>query len=113
MSLPGQECTCDNQISIVTSSRFVELETYDQLLSKLLGVQQFLSCSLFPRAFNTRFNVLLDKLSEAGRTLPYVPPSEEVVQAVDKFVKLVIANKDGIVTSTRLGLTELGRSISS
>ena len=68
--LHGQACTCDQQDSVVSSSQSIELETYDRLLVRLLNVWTFLSCSLFPRAFNTHFNIILDELSEDGRTVP-------------------------------------------
>ena len=91
----------------------VELDTYDQLLAQLLGVKDFISCSLFPRVFRARLNVLLDRLSASGRSVPYVPPSADLVQAVQKFVNLVVANKrlfDGLISSTGAGLTELSTS---
>ena len=109
-------CNCAaQQDSNVSSSETVELETYDRLLVRLLNVRKFLSSSLFPRAFSTRFNIILENLSESGRTIPYTPPSAELIQSVDNFVKLVTANKelfDGIVESTRAGLTDLLHSTS-
>ena len=111
----GRFCTCDQQDSNISSSQHIELETYDRLLVQLLSVRKFLRCSLFPRVFGTRFNIILDELSEAGRAVPYVPPSVETVQSVDKFVKLLSNNKqifDGIVESTRIGLQELSGSTS-
>ena len=115
-SLHGQACACAQQNSDISSSQHIELETYDRLLVRLLNVRKFLSCTLFPRAFSTRFNIILEELSEAGKAVPYTPPSVETVHFVDKFVKLVTANKelfDGIVESTRIGLSELSRSTSN
>ena len=109
-------CSCAQQDSSVSSSQVIELETYDRLLVRLLNVRKFLSSSLFPRAFSTRFDVILENLSEAGRTVPYSPPTTEIIQSVDNFVKLVTSNKelfDGIVESTRSGLTELLHSSSN
>ena len=109
-------CSCDQQDSSVSSSLEIELETYDRLLVRLLNVRKFLSSSLFPRAFSTRFNVILENLSEAGCTVPYSPPTADVIQSVDNFVKLVTSNKelfDGIVESTRSGLTDLLNSTSN
>ena len=112
---PGSVCAgCDRDFT-VTTSNVVELDTYDQLLIQLLSVKDFISCSLFPHVFHTRLNVLLDRLSESGRSIPYVPPSVELVQAVRKFVNLVVANKclfDGIISSTGAGLNELYTSCS-
>ena len=115
-SLHGQFCACGQQDSSVSSSQHIELETYDSLLVRLLSVRKFLRCSLFPHTFSTRFNIILDELSEAGRAVPYIPPSVETVQSVDKFVKLLSNNKqlfDGIVESTRIGLQELSSSTSN
>ena len=112
---PGLVCAgCDRDFT-VTTSNVIELDTYDQLLIKLLSVKDFISCSLFPHVFCTRFNILLDRLTESGQSIPYVPPSVELVQAVRKFVNLVVANKrlfDGITLSTRAGLNELSSSCS-
>ena len=105
-----------NRIQTFSSSRTIELETYDHLLVRLLNVRQFLSSILFPRAFSTCFNIILESLSESGITIPYTPPSAEIIQSVDNFVKLVTANKalfDGIVESTRAGLTDLLHSTSN
>ena len=72
-----------------------------------------LQCSLFPGIFRSQFNILLDCLSDFGRAIPYRPPSSELVDAVKKFVAQVRANKslfDGIVASTKAGLTELSEA---
>ena len=73
-------------------------------------MEDFISCSVFHRAFRAHFDVLLDQLSKAGRRIPYVPPSESLVRAVQNFVNQSVANKrllDGIVSSTWACLSEL------
>ena len=110
---PGLICSgCDRDFTVTTSNT-VELDTYDQLLVQLLSVEDFISNSVFHHAFHAHFNVLLDRLSKAGRRIPYVPPSEDLIQAVRKFVNQSVANKrllDGIVSSTGACLTELSGS---
>ena len=103
---------CDRDYT-VTSSNTVEADSYDVLLTELLSVQDFLKSNVFPPVFNTRFDILLDKLSASGRRLPYVPPSTELVQALCKFVGLMKANESllcGIVRSTQAGLSDLSSS---
>ena len=102
------DCDCDCTVSTSTSD--VKLDNFDQLLTLLLSVKTFLQCSLFPNVFWRQFNLLLDRLSNFGRAIPYRPPSVELVDAIKKFVAQVRANKsllDGIVASTRAGLSEL------
>ena len=56
---------------------------------------------------------MLDCLSGFGRVIPYRPPSTELVNTVKKFVAQARANKslfDGIVASTKAGLTELSEA---
>ena len=82
-------CNCAaKQDSNISSSQTIELETCDHLLVRLLNVRKFLSSSLFPRAFSTRFNIILERLSEAGRTVPYTPPSAEIIQSVGFLTEL-------------------------
>ena len=110
---PGSVCAGCDRDSTVTTSNTVELDTYDQLLAQLLSVKDFINCSVFYPSFHARFNVLLDRLSGAYRRMPYVPPSKDLIQAVQKFVNQSVANKhllDGIVSSTRVCLTELSGS---
>ena len=101
---------CDRDFTVSTSTPAAELDNFDQLLTLLLSVRGFLQCSLFPGIFQTQFNILLDRLSDFWRAIPYRPPSSELVDAVKKFVAQVRANKsffDGIMESTRAGLAEL------
>ena len=73
----------------------------------------FLQCSLFPGIFQSQFNILLNRLSGFRRAIPYRPPSTELVDAVKKSVVQVRADKslfDGIVASTKAGLTELSEA---
>ena len=107
---PGSVCSGCDRDSTVTTSNTAELDTYDQLLVQLLSVEDFISCSVFHRAFHAHFNVLLDQLSEAGLRIPYVPPSEGLIRAVPNFVNQLVANKhllDGIVSSTGACLSKL------
>ena len=106
--------SCDRDYT-VSSSNTVELDSYDVLLTELLSVQNFLKSDVFPRVFNARFDVLLDKLSTSGQTIPYIPPSTDLIQAVRKFVGLMKANERllrGIVCSTQAGLSDLFSSSS-
>ena len=101
---------CDRDFTVSTSTPDAELDNFDQLLTLLLSVRGILQCSLFPGIFQSQFNILLDRLSGFGRAIPYRPLSTELVDAVKKFVAQVRANKslfDGIVASTKAGLTEL------
>ena len=101
---------CDHDFTVSTSTPDAELDNFDQLLTLLLSVRGFLQCSLFPGIFRNQFNILLDRLSGFGRAIPYRPLSTELVDTVKKFVAQVRANKslfDGIVASTKAGLTEL------
>ena len=75
----GSICSGCDRDSTVTTSNTVKLDTYDQLLVQLLSVKDFISRSVFHHAFCARFNVLLDRLSEAGRRILYVPPSEDLI----------------------------------
>ena len=100
---------CDRDFTVSTSTPGAELDNFDQLLTLLLSVRGFLQ-SLFPGIFRSQFNILLDRLSDFGRAIPYRPPSSELVDAVKKFVAQVRANKslfDGIMASTKAGLAEL------
>ena len=104
---------CDRDFTVSTSTPDAELDNFDQLLTLLLSVRGFLQCSLFPGIFWSQFNILLDCLSGFGRAIPYHPPSTELVDAIKKFVAQVRANEslfDGIVASTKAGLTELAES---
>ena len=104
---------CDHDFTVSTSTPGTELDNFDQLLTLLLSVRGFLQCSLFPGIFWSLFNILLDRLSDFGRAIPYCPPSSKLVDAVKKFVAQVRANKslfDGIVASTKAGLTELSEA---
>ena len=76
---PGSICSGCDQDSTVTTSNTVKLDTYDQLLVQLLSVKDFISRSVFHCAFRACFNVLLDRLSEAGQRIPYVPLSEDLI----------------------------------
>ena len=101
---------CDCDFTVSTSTPDAKLDYFDQLLKLLLSVRGFLQCSLFPGIFQSQFNILLDRLSDFGRAIPYRPPSSGLADAVKKFVTQVRANKslfDGIVASTKAGLTEL------
>ena len=101
---------CDCDFTVSTSTPGAELDNFDQLLTLLLSVRGFLQCSLFSGILRTQCNILLDRLSDFGRAIPYHPPSSELVDEVKKFVAQVRANKslfDGIVASTKAGLTEL------
>ena len=103
---------CDRDFT-VTSSNNAELVTCDQLLSELLSVKGFVKCSLFPHVFDACMNQLLDKLCASGWEIPYVAPSTDLIQAVRKFVHLMVVNKclfDGIVCSTRAALDDLSAS---
>ena len=94
---------CDRDFTVSTSTPGAKLDNFDQLLTLLLSVRGFLQCSLFPGVVRTQFNILLDRLSDFGRVIPYHPPSSELVDVVKKFVAQVRANKrlfDGIVAST-------------
>ena len=102
------DCGCDHTVSTSTSD--AGLDNFDQLLTLLLSVRVFLQCSLFSSVFRSQFNLLLDRLSDFGRAIPYHLPSIELVDAIKKFVAQVRANKsllDRIVASTRAGLSEL------
>ena len=104
---------CDRDFTVSTSTPDAELDNFDQLLTLLLSVRGFLQCSLFPGISQSQFNILLDHLNDFGRAIPYHPPSTELVDAVKKFVAQVRANKsffDGIVASTKVGLTELSEA---
>ena len=104
---------CDRDFTVSTSTLGAELDNFDQLLTLLLSVRGFLQCSLFSGVVRTQFNILLDRLSDFGRAIPYHPPSSELVDAVKKFVSQVRANKrlfDGIVASTWAGLAELSEA---
>ena len=104
---------CDRDFTVSTSTPDAELDNFDQLLTLLLSVRGFLQCPLFPGIFRSQFNILLDRLSDFGRAVPYHPPSSELVDTVKKFVAQVRANKslfDGIVASTKAGLTELSEA---
>lgn len=110
-----QRCLCSgcDQDPTVTTSNRITLDTYDQLLTHLLSVKDFIRCRVFPRAFYARFNVLLDRLSASGQNIPYVPPSEDLIQAVHKFVRLAEDNwrlLDGIISSTGISLSEIAGS---
>ena len=101
---------CDHDCTVSTSTSDAGLDNFDQLLTLLLSVRVFLQCSLLPSVFRSQFNLLLDRLSDFGRAIPYRPPSVELVDAIKKFVAQVRANKsllDGIVASTRAGLSKL------
>ena len=101
------DCICD---STVSSSDYIEIDNFDQLLMLLLSVKEFLRCCLFPAVFAARFEVLPDKISAFCQAVPYRPPSTELVKAVIKFTAQVRANKrlfDGIVTLTWAELGEL------
>ena len=103
----------DHDFTVSTSTPDAKLDNFDQLLTLLLSVRGFLQCSLFPGIFQSQFNILLDHLSDFGRVIPYRPPSAELVDAVKKFVAQVRPNKslfDGIVASTKAGLTELSEA---
>ena len=98
---------------VSTSTPDAKLDNFDQLLTLLLSVRGFLQCSLFPGIFRSQFNILLDRLSDFRMVIPYHPPSTELVDAIKKFVAQVRANKslfDGIVASTKAGLTELSEA---
>ena len=45
------DCECDCTIS--TSTPDVELDNFNELLTLLLGVREFLQCPLFPAVFLT------------------------------------------------------------
>ena len=104
---------CDHDSTISTSTPGVELDNFDELLTLLLSVRELLQCPLFPVVFLTGFNILLDWLNSFGRTVPYKPPSSELVAAVKNFIAQVEANKrlfDGIVASTWAGLAKLSQA---
>ena len=104
---------CDRDFTVSTSTPGAELDNFDQLLTLFLSVRGFLQCSLFPGIFRSQFNILLDRLSDFRRAIPYCPPSSELVDAVKKFVAQVRAHKslfNGIVASTKAGLTELSEA---
>ena len=84
------DCICD---STVSSSNYIEIDNFDQLLTLLLSVKEFLQCHLFPAAFVVHFEVLLDRISTFSRAVPYRPPSTKLVEAVTKFTAQVRANK--------------------
>ena len=104
---------CDRDFTVSSSTPGAGLDNFDQLLTLLLSVRGFLQCSFFPGVVRTQFNILLDRLSDFGRAIPYHPPSSELVDVVKKFVSQVRANKrlfDTIMASMWAGLTELSEA---
>ena len=90
------ENECNSQMSSAAkgAQRSYDNVTYDELLSQLLHIEDLLMKSqLYLVSYSHTLSKLLDQLSVMGRAEPYQPPSQNLVNSVECFVKVVEDNE--------------------
>ena len=104
---------CNSQMSSVAkgAQRSYDNVTYDELLSQLLHIEDlFKKSQIYSVSYSRALSKLLDKLSAMGRAEPYQPPSRNLVNSVEHFVKVVEDNEQiiaQVLSSTQIALNEI------
>ena len=107
------ENECNSQMSHAAkgAQRSYDNVTYDELLSQCLHIEElFKKSQLYSVSYSHTLSNLLDKLSAVGRAEPYQPPSQNLVNSVEHFVKVVEDNEQTIaqvLCSTQIALNEI------
>ena len=109
------ENECNSQMSSAAkgAQRSYDNVTYDELLSQLLHIEElFKKSQLYSVSYSHRSTLSnsLDKLSAMGRAEPYQPPSQNLVNSMEHFVKVVEDNEQiiaQVLCSTQIALNEI------
>ena len=107
------ENECNSKMSSTTKGAQTSYDnvTYDELLSQLLHIEDlFKKSQLYLVSYNHTLSKLLDQLSAMGRAEPYRPPSQNLVNSVEHFVKVVEDNEHivaQVFCSTQIALNDV------
>ena len=105
------ECNSQMFSAAKGAQRSYDNVTYDELLSQLLHIEDlFKKSQFYSVSYSHTLSKLLDQLSAMGRAEPYQPPSQNLVNSVECFVKVVEDNEHivaQVLCSTQIALNEV------